>query len=245
MKEHINDAIEIIKQQDIDGCITGSCLLDYFEGQDIDVFVYNESSFNKLLFFMHYHPMFTMLDPMEIHKFNDYIDNGKSSLEQLGLITLKFKYNLLVDVNIVYKKFNKSIFDVITNFDIDIICLGYDIKTKQSISLRETTGMTGTWNKWNKAFYKSEFWSTKRLLRQFERIVKYTARGYELDAITDKYISLVEEIVNTENYYRTERGTKYFTDTIEQFQLVLKLLYLWKAEKKLTPEQLLTLKTLI
>ena len=41
MKEQINSAIEWIKTQDIEGCITGSCLLEYFEGQDIDVFCYS------------------------------------------------------------------------------------------------------------------------------------------------------------------------------------------------------------
>src|ERR1035438_2003047 len=121
MKEHINNAIEIIKNQDINGCITGSCLLDYFKNQDIDVFVYDKSSFNKLLFFMHYNPMFTILDKLELHKFNEYIDSDKSSLESIGLITIKMKYNLLIDVNVILKKGNKNAFDVISNFDIDLI----------------------------------------------------------------------------------------------------------------------------
>lgn len=245
MKNHINDAIEILKKQEVNGCITGSCLLDYFEGQDVDLFVYDKSSFNKLLFFMHYNPMFTILDPLEQHKFDDYINNDKSSLEQLGLITIKFKYNLLVDVNVIFKKFHKNCFDVLSNFDLDIIATGYDIKTGKILSLRESIGNVGTWNRWNNSFYKPDFWSTKRLLRQFERVVKYTNRGYDLSSVTDKYIELVENIISTENFYKSEKGLKYFEDTIEQFEVVLKILKAWKKDLVMTPEQQLILKTLI
>jgi hypothetical protein len=245
MKEHINNAIELLKQQPIDGCITGSCLLDYFEGQDIDVFVYNKSSLNKLLFYMHYNPMFLILDPLEKHKFDEYINNDESSLEKLGLITIKFKYNLLIDVNIVFKKFNKNCFDVISNFDIDIIASAYDIKTGRNMSLRESTGMVGTWNKWNTTFYKTDFWSVKRLLRQFERVIKYTERGYDLTSVTDKYVSIIEEIIQTKNFYKTEKGSKYFNDNIEQFDLVLKILNVWKKEQKISPEELYIMKTMI
>lgn len=245
MKSHIEDAITILKNLEINGCITGSCLLDYFEGQDVDLFVYDKSSFNKLLFFMHYNPMFTILDPLEQHKFDDYINNDKSSLEQLGLITIKFKYNLLVDINVIFKKFHKNCFDVLSNFDLDIITTGYDIKTGKTLSLRESTGNQGTWNKWNNSFYKPDFWSTKRLLRQFERVVKYTNRGYDLSSVTDKYIELVENIISTENFYKSEKGLKYFEDTIEQFEVVLKILKAWKKDLIMTPEQQLILKTLI
>ncbi len=245
MKEHINDAIKLLKEQDINGCITGSCLLDYFEGQDIDLFTYDKSSFTKILYYMFYNPMFTILDPLEKHKFEQFTTEDKSSLDTLGLITIKFKYNLLVDVNVIYKKFNKTCFDVVSNFDLDIVTAAYDIKTGKTISLRESRGFEGTWNRWNSSFYKIDFWGTKRLLRQFERVVKYTQRGYNLSSVTDKYISIVEEILNTDNIYKTEKGNKYHNDNIEQFEIVLKILQAWKKELKMTPEQLLILKTLI
>ena len=245
MKKHIDDAINIIKGLDINGCITGSVMLDYFEGADIDVFVYDQASLNKVLFYMHYNSMFTILEPMELHKFNDYINNGKSSLESLGLLTIKFKYNLLIDVNIVYKKFNKDIFSVLSNFDMDIIAVGYDIKTKKTLNLRETTGMVGTFNSWNPSFYKNDFWSIKRLLRQWERVVKYTQRGYDLSLLTDKYIQIVEDVIKTDNVYKSEKGVKYHTDTIEQFETVLKLLNVWKRDLKMSKEEIMILKTII
>lgn len=246
MKEHIDNALKILKEQDVEGCITGSCLLDYFEGQDVDVFMYNESSFNQLLFFMHYNPMFQILDPLELHKFNNYIKNNDSSLKNLGLITIKFKYNLLVDINVIFKKFNKNLFDVISNFDLDIIATGYDIKTGKTLSLRETTGMTGTWNKWNNSFYKEgDFWSVKRLLRQFERVIKYTQRGYDLTSVTDKYLEIVENVIKLENFYKSTKGVAFFEANIKQFEIVFEILKDWKKHQTMTNDQLLVLKTLI
>lgn len=245
MKEQIDNCIAILKKQEVNGCITGSCLLDYFEGQDIDIFMYDEPSFTKLLWFMYYNPMFTILDPMELHKFEDFTNRGKSSLDSLGLITIKFKYNLCVDVNIIFKKFNKTCFDVISNFDLDIITTAYDIKTGKTISLRESTGKVGTWNTWNSSFYDVNFWGTKRLLRQWARVVKYTERGYDLSSVTTKYISIVEEIILTENFYKSEKGQKYFDDTIEQFEVVLKILKEWQKTLVMSPENLKVLQTLI
>lgn len=247
MKEHFESAVDILKKQQVNGCITGSCMLEFNENwnQDIDLFVYDKASFTKILWFMYYNPMFTILDPLENHKFRDFVDNDKSSLEQLGLITIKFKYNLLVDVNVIYKKFHKTCFDVISNFDLDIVTTAYDIRTGKTLTLRETTGKEGTWNTWNPTFYQPDFWSTKRLLRQFERVIKYTERGYNLTSVTDKYISIVEDIINTENYYKSEKGLKYFEDTMEQFEVVLKILQTWKKDQKISPEQLKTLKLLI
>lgn len=245
MKKQINNAIEIIKKQEIDGCITGSCLLDYFEGQDIDVFTYTKSSFTKLLYFMHYNPMFQLLDPLEKHKFDEYINKDKSSLDRIGLITIKFKYNLCVDVNIIFKKFQNNCFDIISNFDLDIIATGFDIKTQKTLSLRESKGMVGTWNKWNNTFYNPDFWDVKRILRQFERVVKYTNRGYDLTEVTDKYIELVEKIILTENIYKTEKGNKYHEDTINQFIVVLKILKEWKKTLTISETELQILKTII
>lgn len=245
MKEQINNAIDILKKQEINGCITGSVMLDYFPGADIDVFVYDLPSFNKLLFFMHYNDLFQILDPLEKHKFNEYINHNQSSIDKLGLITIKFKYNLCIDVNVVYKKFFKNIFDVISSFDMDITATGYDIQTQKTLSLRETTGMIGTWNRWNNNFYKKDnFWSCKRLLRQFERVVKYTKRGYDVSSVTDKYIELTEGIISMNNFYKTEKGEKFFNDTIDEFKIVLKILQNWKNTLEISEEELNLLKAI-
>ena len=139
--------------------------------------------------------MFTILDPLEKYKFEEYINKGKSSLHKIGLITIKFKYNLCVDVNVVFRKTNYNVFDVISNFDISLICKGYDIKTGKTLDLSEYNGdKVGTWNKWNKSYYQPDIWDTKRLMRQFSRVAKYEERGYDLISVTDKGIGIPPEM---------------------------------------------------
>lgn len=245
MKEQIEEVLEILKKENIDGCITGSCLLDYFEGQDVDVFVYNKQSLYKILLFMYYNPLFQILDPLELHKYEEFIHNDKSSVKQLGLITIKFKYNTCVDVNIVFREYYNTVFDVISNFDLDIIACGYDIKTKQTISLRKSVNKECNWNIWNSAFYKADQWNIKRLLRQFERVVKYYKRGYNTLPVSAKYIELVKDILSKKNIYTTQKGTKFHEDTQDQFEIVLKVLEHWQRTQDIGEKELLLLKTLI
>ena len=239
-------AIELLKKQDFDGCITGSCLLEYFEGADVDLFVYNEQALSAVLYYMKYNSLFQILDPLEKYKESEYLKKGQSSLNKIGLITIKYKYNLAIDVNIVYRKNNRNIFDVISNFDLSIIAKGYDIKTGKILDLSEYKGdKICTWNKWSKQFYSSTIWDVKRIMRQFSRVCKYQDRGYNLSSVTDKYIELVEDILSKPNIYKTERGTEFHENTIKEFEIVLKILKEYKKEKKISFEALNILKTLI
>lgn len=245
MKEQIENAIELIKKQKFDGCITGSCLLDYFEGQDIDIFCYNENSFTKIINFFHYNPLFLILDKLEQYKFDEYIDKGKSSLDRLNLISIKFKYNLCIDINVIYKKYQKDVFGVISNFDFDIVACGYDIQTGKTLSLRETTGKECTWNKWNPFYSNLDAWNVRRLLRQFDRVIKYNNRGYNMTSVVDKYIEMTESIIEMDNIYKTERGNKYYNDTKEQFEILLKILQAWKKDQTISEEELQIIRGLI
>jgi len=248
MKEQFEQVFNLIKDQNhINGCIAGSAMLGFQEewNQDIDIFCYDEQSFTALLYFMHYNKMFTILDPLEKHKFEDYTRNNKSSLNNLGLITIKYTYNLCVPVNIVYKKFLNNIFNVLSSFDVDLIAQGYCLKTKKTLSLRESTGSKVYCNSWNPSFHQLDIWSTKRLIRQFLRVIKYTERGYDLEDVTDRYISMINEILNQNNIYKTQKGTEFYEKTQKEFSIVLKILEYWKKEKKMTPENQLILQTFI
>jgi hypothetical protein len=206
MKEQINNAIEWIKEQDVEGVITGSCLLDYYEGQDIDIFTYNESAFTKLIYSMYHNPMFLLMDPIEKWKFKDWTESTyRGSLKKLGLVSIKMVYNTCVNVNIIFKENKKSIFDVLASFDMDIIAKGYDLKTKKILDLSEGREGIATWNKWNKSFYNVNIWSMNQLLRQFERIIKYHKRGYNTDEITLKYKEILKDMMEYENIFNSAK----------------------------------------
>lgn len=241
MKEHIDNAIEWVKQQPIKGCITGSCLLDYFEGQDIDVFVYDEKSFTKLLFAMHHNDMFTILDPLEKWKFERYININDSTFYKFGLITIKFTYNTCIPVNIILKKKCQDIFSVMSSFDMDIICKGYDIETKQSLDLTEKDKKDpkeAHWNKWNTAFYSGEVWKLSRILRQIERCVKYHRRGYNTDLVTKKYIELIGKIEDFESCFNSKEFNEKLKVTKTNIGIVKEICQKWLETHEMTDEQL-------
>ena len=243
MKKNINEVIEWIKEQPIKGCLTGSCLLDYFEGQDVDVFVYDEKSFTKLLFAIYHNDMFTILDPLEKWKFEQYINKNQDSFYKFGLVTIKFMYNTCIPINIIVKKNCRNIFSVMSSFDMDIICKGYDIETKQYMDLSENgKTKTATWNKWNTTFYSDEIWQISRVLRQLERCFKYHKRGYNVDAVVVKYIELIGKLQIFTNIFSSSNFDEKLKVTKNNTLIVKQICELWLKTHEITDEQIELLK---
>lgn len=222
MKEHFDKAIEWIKQQDINGAITGSCLLEHFPDSDIDVFVYDEKSFIRGLFAMHYNPMFQILDPIELWKFNQVTKKETAKSHKFGLSTIKFYYNTCVPVNIILKQNCTNIFSVLASFDLDIICKGFDIKSQQYLDLTAGSSVTkiANYNKWNLVYYSEEIWEISRILRQIQRCIKYYKRGYNTDAVVEKYISLIDNVEKYESIFNSAN----FTEKLELVKTNTKIL---------------------
>jgi hypothetical protein len=239
MKEQINKAIEWIKEQPVNGCITGSCLLDYFEGQDVDIFVYDEKSFNKLLFAMHYDKMFTILDPLEKWKFEQYINKNDSTFMKFGLITIKFTYNTCIPINIVLKKKCKDIFSVLSSFDLDIICKGYDIQSAQYLDLSQNLeGKKATWNKWNTAYYSGEIWEINRILRQLVRCFKYHKRGYNTDEVIIKYVELIDRLQDFNNIFNSSNFDEKLKSFKQHTSTIKKICELWLETHEISEKEL-------
>jgi hypothetical protein len=243
MEEQIKNAIKWIKEQPIKGCITGSCLLNYYEGQDIDVFVYDEKSFNKILFAMYHNKMFTIMDPLENWKFNKYIDVDESTFYKFGLITIKFDWNTCIPINIILKKKCQDVFSVLSSFDIDIICKGYDIETKQTLDLSENLpDKTATWNKWNTTYYSEEVWKMSRVLRQLERCFKYHKRGYNTDLIVLKYMDILDKLSVFESIFSSDKFNDRLKITKENTSVVKEICVLWLKTHEINDDQLELLK---
>lgn len=222
MKEQFDNAIEWIKQQDIKGCITGSCLLEYFDNSDIDVFVFDEKSLNKILFAMHHNSMFQILDPLELWKFKQFIDKDEKTFSKFGIITIKFTYNTCVPINVVLKKNCTNIFSVLSSFDLDIICKGYDLQSKQFLDLTGDSVKTkvASFNRWNPAYDSQEIWEISRILRQLQRCFKYYKRGYNTDAVVKKYQELTKNIEKYESLF----DSTPFNERLENLRINTKIL---------------------
>jgi len=248
MVEQINNALEWIKSQPVQGCITGSIFLEINEewNQDIDVFVYNEKSLAKLLFAMYHNPLFQILDPLEKWKFDQYINKDESTFYKFGLITIKFTYNTCIPINIVLKKKCTNIFSVLSTFDMDIIAKGYDIESKQylDLSVNKDTKIA-TWNRWNPVYYSDEIWQMNRILRQLERCFKYYKRGYNTDDVVLKYIEIIDKLQYFENIFSSENFDEKLKITKQNTGIIKQLCEVWLETHEITDEQLELLKTKI
>jgi len=248
MKENIEKATNWIKNQSFKGCITGSSLLGYFpdSNQDIDIFVYDDKSFTKLLFAMYYNDMFQILDPLEKWKFDQHITKNYDNLKKFGLTTIKFMYNTCIPINIIIKKNTKDIFSVLSTFDLDIISIGYDIETKQTLDLSQhLPNKQATWNKWNTSFYDPELWQISRVLRQLERAFKYYKRGYNTDNLVLKYIELIDKIQDFTNIFNSDNFNAALKIKKENTKIVKKICEVWLETHEITDEQIELLKVKI
>lgn len=238
MKKQIENAIEIVKQRDINACITGSCLLDYFEGQDVDVFVYDEKSLSAILYFMEYNPMFQCLDPLELWKLNQYLKIEKNFVKR-DLITIKYKYNLCIDVNICYRPTNKNVFTVISNFDLNIICKGFDLQTGKMLDLSDYTGdKIVKINEWNRDYFDFNLWNSNRLLRQSIRGFKYFLRGYNVDSVIITYNNLIDEILAFENIFTSDKVEEKLNHNIPILKMIKDTNEEFLNDHKMTQENL-------
>jgi len=131
----------------------------------------------------------------------------------------------------------------LSSFDIDIICKGYDIQTKQMLDLSQNLpGKTATWNAWNPSFYSQEVWEISRILRQMERCFKYYKRGYNTDPVVLKYIELIDEIQNHVNIFSSENYTDKLKIKKENTRIVKEICKVWLETHEITDKQIETLK---
>lgn len=242
MKEQIDNVIEWIKQQPVEGCITGSCLLEYFEDQDVDLFTYGEKSFSRVIYAMYHSPMFTILNDLEEWKLNQFM-NKSDNTNKFGVLTIKFLYNTCVPVNIILKKNCYNIFSVMASFDLDIICKGYDLKSKQFLDLSQNLPDKGaTWNKWNTSYYSGEIWEISRLLRQIIRCIKYHKRGYNTDLAVLRYIEKLDELINFNNLFNSAVFEENLKNTKSAATIIKDICNLWLEKHDLTEKQMELLK---
>ena len=150
---------------------------------------------------------------------------------------------MCVDVNIIFKDKMNSIFNVLSTFDMDIICKGYDLRSKQYLDLSNNDGSKiARLNKWNTAFYSDEVWQINRILRQLERCFKYYKRGYNVDALVIKYIDLIEKLQEFTSIFDSVNFNEKLKITKDNTLIVKQICEIWLATHQITDEQIELLK---
>lgn len=244
MEENQKQAIQWIKDQKIKGALTGSCLLGYFEGSDVDFFAYSEAAFTQIFYAMYHNPMFQILDPLEKWKADKFIEKKLDNYGKTKLITIKFMFNTCIPVNIIYKNYCTDGYSVISSFDMDIVAKCYDTFIQQEIDLTygSTESKIASWNRHNQNFYNPELWQISRILRQLERIIKYHKRGYNTDALCIKYIELIDKVQEFQNIFNSNNFSEKLKVRKNNTKIVKKICETWLKTHNISDEELELLK---
>ena len=182
---------------------------------------------------------FTIIDGLEKWKLNKFLTKNGDNIGKFGVLTIKFLYNTCIPVNVIVKRGCFNVFSVISSFDLDIICKGYDIKTGRTLDLSENLpDNKATWNKWNNGYYSSEIWDISRLLRQIVRCFKYYKRGYNTDLVVHKYLSKLDELIEFDNLFNSKDFEEKLELTRKNAAIVREICSEWLETHEITEEEI-------
>lgn len=239
---------ELLKGTGINGCITGSSMLDvdfdsWADVPDIDVFVYNEPVLMNLADMLEYRYGFTAATDGEAWKLNRIRTMGFQ--KNAALSTLKMKNDDGVIVNVTWKKGKTTMSSVLSSFDMSIIMLGWDIKHGfgQDLRTRDSAGVFDDpghlWSDDPKVavpnplrdqdvdMYGAEMW-----IRQFDRVIKYWNRGFDTRKMAEFYIKLINQVINNGKLFQTEKADTAFGEFVKMYEPLRDKMVSWLKDKE-------------
>lgn len=245
--EKIHQVIEILKETDIDGCISGSCMLPdtdfdaWEETPDVDVFVYNEWGLlyaSDLLMFRY---GFELLNAGEEWKWNRMRTRGQNS--KAPLTTMKLSKDGVI-VNITYKKWKNNLINVLSSFDQSAIMVGYDIPFGFGLDMRTrhievfddrnnrwsddpNVSVPNPMRKQDGDMYTVEMW-----VRQFARVIKYWKRGVDTRPMARFYIDLIDGVIETGQLFSTDKSAKAYEEFMTTYVPLRDKMVLWLKDKE-------------
>ena len=247
LKEKMNDTIALLKELPINGCITGSSMIDgdydNWESQpDIDLFVYARPQLQYAANMLIQMYGFTPLNAGEQWKINRL--NNYESKKKMPVETLKVTKDGII-VNISYKANKTNIFDVLASFDMSIIMVGYDIKKHVLLDLRcgwANMVREDEDNRWSPSINVAypnplrdqdvDMYGVQMWVRQFDRVIKYWNRGYDTRPMAKFYIKLIDGVLETGKLFSTEKGEVAFNAFVETYEPLKNRMVEWLKDKE-------------
>lgn len=241
----INDSIRTVqdwlKTSRINGCMTGSTLLDkdfskWDEAPDIDVFAYSPAS---------------MVNAIDIIEYRFGMKPGKAGRQEEGEAwkakrlrergvqpkapVSSVSYWDMVDgnpvtVNVSYKNHRKNMVDVLSTFDMTIVMRGVDLSTGYELDLRGEEHNVARPNPLRKQ--DGDMYGTSMWIRQFNRVIKYWNRGFDTRPMARFYLDLIDESLGHGQLFQTEKSKAYFEEASAEFIEVGEKIATWLDDKK-------------
>lgn len=247
LTEKINDTINMIKDTDIDGCITGSSMLGldfdaWSETPDIDVFVYQA---NQQLYAIDLLCMKHGFKPMskgEEWKIDRIRNRGMQKNSYLSTVKL-IKDEVIV--NISYKANKTNMFMVLSSFDMSIIMIGYDIKKKVLLDLRcgwKNMIQEDPNNIWSEDIKVAvpnplrnqdvDMYGVEMWVRQFDRCIKYWNRGFDTRPMARFYIDSINRVIDDGALFTSDKSQMAYTTFVDTYAPMRDKMEAWLKSKE-------------
>lgn len=232
VKDKVDCAIRLIKTLPVDGCITGSCLMDGFDPDawgtkpDIDLFVFGE---DELVHATDLAMYALKMEPGEGTSRSRHQEEWKldrlysSGLNyKIGITTYKFCCDEVV-LNITFKqrKFHGRwvpILDtpgVLQSFDMSILMQGYDIKHHVLYDMRVGDPKVATPNPLRD--HDCMMWTVSKWIRQFDRVVKYYNRGFDTRPMAKFYLDMIDRCIEAGCLFDSDESKEMFETFSKEF----------------------------
>lgn len=247
IKEQMNETIKLLKELDINGCITGSSMIngdyDNWESQpDIDLFVYARPQLqyaaNMLIQVYGFKPL-SDGERWKIDRLNNFERKKKMPVETLKVV----KDGIIV--NISYKEGKNNIFAVLASFDMSIIMVGYDIRKHVMLDLRCKNDMMvpeDPDNRWSNDINVAkpnplrdqdvDMYGVEMWVRQFDRVIKYWNRGYDTRPMAEFYIKLIDGVLDKGKLFNTAKSEASYQEFVDTYEPLKHKMEEWLADKE-------------
>ena len=238
LKDDIKKMQQVIMETDIDGCITGSSLVDWDMDDaeikpDIDIFTYSPYAMVHAIDVLEYKLGLVSggdeitTDAGERWKAKKMRVDGRGSRD---LATCKFTDGNIV-VNVSNRKYQKSAMDVIAKFDMSIVLQAYDIPSGTLIDMRECKakadiadiiGFQG--GDRNTAIpnpfrgFDGTMWNASKWLRQWDRVIKYWNRGFDTRPMAKFYSYMIKEVIDGGSMFKTDKSKEAHEEFVKEFK---------------------------
>ena len=246
--ENIRAVQEILKQTGINGCITGSSMLNedfdlWDEVPDVDVFVYEEAGLMHLADMLEFRYGMEPATDGERWKLNRIRTKGSQRNAALSTIKMKDKNGILV--NITWKKGKNTMASVLASFDMSIIMIGYDIKHRFGQDFR-TGASAGVYDDRDHLWSDDprvavpnplrdqdvDMYGTEMWVRQFDRVIKYWNRGFDTRKMAEFYIELIDGVIAAGKLFQSEKADAAYNGFVTTYEPLRDKMKAWLDDKK-------------
>jgi len=242
--ERIENTIELLKQTDIDGCITGSSLtgqdFDSWQSRpDIDIFCYSPQAQVHALDVLRYELGLRpgkedpRADKGESWKRDRImVVRGRKREEKLSTVSYTNEARSVV-VNVSRKPNQEKAMDVIANFDMSIVMMAHDIPTGLDLDLRTLKApnkMTAVPNPLRRM--DGTLWNASSWLRQWDRVIKYWNRGFDTRPMARFYKDMLADVIEQGSMFQTERANDAYEVFVKEFEQVGAKINAWLKDKE-------------